>query len=128
MKAIDIVKDGVPFNLIGKVIQEHVESNGYSVVRDYCGHGIGKVFHASPNVVHYYEPKNSLIMQEGMFFTIEPMINVGKYKTKLLSDQWTVVTRDRSLSAQFEHTIGVTKSGCEVFTASKKGFNLPPYK
>jgi methionyl aminopeptidase len=118
MMAIEKIKPGLPLNQIGKIIEEYAVSNGFSVVRDYCGHGIGKVFHAPPNVVHYYDPSNKIILKPGMFFTIEPMINEGKPETKLLSDKWTVVTRDRSLSAQFEHTLGVTDSGFEIFTES----------
>ena len=118
MLGIDQVKPGSPLNSIGKAIQRYVESYGYSVVTDYCGHGIGKIFHTLPNVVHYSEPQCKLVMQEGMFFTIEPMINLGKSGTRLLADGWTVVTKDRSLSAQFEHTIAVTNSGYEIFTIS----------
>lgn len=116
MFGIEQVKPGVKFNQIGKVIEEHAYKHSYSVVRDYCGHGIGKIFHCAPNVLHYYDPDFQLIMEEGMFFTIEPMINVGKSDTLLMKDGWTVVTRDRSLSAQFEHTIGVTSNGFEIFT------------
>lgn len=116
MFAIEKVKPGAKFNEIGKVIEEHANKHGYSVVRDYCGHGIGKIFHAPPNVIHYYDEDFQLVMDEGMFFTIEPMINAGKPDTLLMKDGWTVVTRDRSLSAQFEHTIGVTSSGYEIFT------------
>ena len=120
MKAINIIRPGVALNMIGKVIQKHSEKRGFSIVRDYCGHGIGKTFHALPNVLHYFCPEDHTIIEEGMFFTVEPMINIGKYNTKVLSDQWTVVTRDCSLSAQFEHTIGVTKNGCEIFTKSSQ--------
>jgi methionyl aminopeptidase len=116
MFAIEKVRPGAKFNEIGKVIEEHANKHGYSVVRDYCGHGIGKIFHAPPNVIHYYDEDFQLVMEEGMFFTIEPMINAGKPDTLLMKDGWTVVTRDRSLSAQFEHTIGVTSSGYEIFT------------
>ena len=118
MMAIEKIKPGLLLNEIGRIIEEYAVSNGFSVVRDYCGHGIGRVFHAPPNVVHYYDPSNKIILKPGMFFTIEPMINEGKPETKLLSDKWTVVTRDRSLSAQFEHTLGVTDSGFEIFTES----------
>ena len=127
MKGIDVIKPGIRLNEIGRAIQEYVEDKGYSVVRDYCGHGIGKIFHTAPNVLHYYEPKNQIIIEEGMFFTIEPMINAGSYKTRLLNDNWTVVTQDNSLSAQFEHTLGVTKNGIEIFTLSPKGYTYPPY-
>ena len=116
MFGIEQVKPGVKFNQIGKVIQEHAYKHSYSVVQDYCGHGIGKTFHCAPNVLHYYDPTSILVMEEGMFFTIEPMINAGKSDTLLMKDGWTVVTRDRSLSAQFEHTIGVTSDGFEIFT------------
>jgi len=116
MLGIEQVKPGAKFNQIGRVIQEHANKHGYSVVKDYCGHGIGKIFHCAPNVLHYYDPDFDIIMEEGMFFTIEPMINAGKSDTLLMKDGWTVVTRDRSLSAQFEHTIGVTSNGFEIFT------------
>jgi methionyl aminopeptidase len=118
MMGIEQIKPGMQLNLIGKVIQEYAEKNGYSVVRDFCGHGIGKVFHADPNVVHYYDPNLKVILEEGMFFTVEPMINAGGYQTKILQDGWTAVTRDRSLSAQWEHTVAVTKDGFEIFTVS----------
>jgi methionyl aminopeptidase len=116
MRAIEVVRPDVPFNEIGRIIEQYVTKHHFSVVRDYCGHGIGKVFHASPNVLHFYDKKCDLIMQKGMFFTIEPMINAGSYETRLLADKWTAVTRDKSLSAQFEHTIGVTNTGYEIFT------------
>lgn len=116
MFGIEQVKPGSKFNQIGKVIEEYANKNGYSVVRDYCGHGIGKIFHCAPNVLHYYDPDFDITMEEGMFFTIEPMINAGRAETLLMKDGWTVVTRDRSLSAQFEHTIGVTSNGFEIFT------------
>jgi methionyl aminopeptidase len=129
MFGIEQVKPGATVGDIGAVIQEHAEKSGYSVVRDYCGHGIGKIFHTAPNVVHYGRRGTGATLQEGMFFTVEPMINVGKADTILSkADGWTVTTRDKSLSAQFEHTIAVTKNGFEIFTASPKGFKLPPYK
>ncbi len=119
MLGIKEVKPGAPVNNIGRAIEEHATQNGYSVVRDYCGHGIGKVFHDEPSILHYNQPDNQLIMKEGMFFTIEPMINAGKYQTILSKhDGWTVTTRDKSLSAQFEHTVGVTKDGYEIFTTN----------
>jgi len=127
MLGIEQVRPGVTLGDIGCVIQEFSEGHGYSVVRDYCGHGIGQVFHGEPNVMHFGQHNTGLELEEGMFFTIEPMINIGGYETKSLSDKWTVVTRDRSLSAQFEHTIGVTKDGYEIFTLSPKGFTCPPY-
>ena len=128
MRSIEQVKPGVNINVIGKTIQEYAEKHGFSVVRDFCGHGIGTIFHTAPQVLHYYSNEYSLILKPGMFFTIEPMINAGKYQTKLLQDGWTAVTKDKSLSAQFEHTIGVTETGVEIFTLSPKGFNCPPYK
>ena len=120
MKAIDILKDGIFLGDIGAVIQEHVEAEGYSVVKDFCGHGIGQEFHKSPNVLHYGKKGTGDKIKEGMIFTIEPMINLGNYETKILQNGWTAVTKDKTLSAQFEHTIGVTKKGCEIFTKSKK--------
>ena len=116
MKAISIVKDGVHLGDIGSTIQTHVESQGFSVVQDFCGHGIGQTFHKEPNVLHYGEKGTGEKIKTGMIFTIEPMINLGNYETKTLKDGWTAVTKDKSLSAQFEHTIGVTKDGYEIFT------------
>jgi len=116
MKAINIVKDGVYLGDIGSAIQTHVEAEGFSVVQDFCGHGIGKTFHKEPNILHYGKKGTGKKLKTGMIFTIEPMINFGKYETKTLNDGWTAVTKDKSLSAQFEHTIGVTKNGCEIFT------------
>ncbi len=118
MRAIDIVRPGRTFGDIGAVIQEHAESHRMSVVREFCGHGLGREFHLPPNVLHFGKRGAGSILKEGMFFTIEPMINLGRPETKILSDNWTAVTRDKSLSAQFEHSVGVTKDGCEVFTAS----------
>jgi methionyl aminopeptidase len=115
---IDLVRPGIQLGDIGHVIQQHAESNGFSVVREYCGHGIGRVFHEEPQVLHYGRPATGMALQEGMIFTIEPMINAGKKDTRLLNDQWTVVTRDRSLSAQWEHTILVTADGHEIMTRS----------
>ena len=120
MKAIEIVKDGIHLGDIGSTIQTHVEKEGFSVVQDFCGHGIGETFHKEPNVLHYGEKGTGEKIKTGMIFTIEPMINYGNYETKTLNDGWTAVTKDKSLSAQFEHTIGVTKDGCEIFTKSKK--------
>tara|TARA_B100000989_G_C19503584_1_gene455410 strand:- start:115 stop:861 length:747 start_codon:yes stop_codon:yes gene_type:complete len=119
MKAIDIVKDGIFLGDIGETIQKYVESNGFSVVQDFCGHGIGKSFHKEPNILHYGKRGTGEKIKSGMIFTIEPMINFGNYETKILKDGWTAVTKDKSLSAQFEHTIGVTNDGCEIFTLSK---------
>ncbi len=121
MKAIDIVKDGIYLGDIGSTIQTHVEAQGFSVVQDFCGHGIGQTFHKEPNVLHYGKKGTGAKIKEGMIFTIEPMINLGNFETKTLKDGWTAVTKDKSLSAQFEHTIGVTRNGCEVFTQSNKG-------
>ena len=119
MKAIGIVKDGIHLGDIGSAIQTHVEANGFSVVQDFCGHGTGEKFHKEPNVLHYGEKGTGEKIKSGMIFTIEPMINLGNYETRTLKDGWTAVTKDKSLSAQFEHTIGVTKYGCEIFTQSK---------
>ena len=116
MKAINIIKDGIHIGDIGSTIQTHVEAEGFSVVQDFCGHGIGETFHKEPNVLHYGTKGTGEKIQEGMIFTIEPMINLGGYETKTLNDGWTAVTKDKSLSAQFEHTIGVTKDSCEIFT------------
>lgn len=118
MIGIQMVKPGVQLGDIGNAIQKHVESNNFSVVREYCGHGIGKVFHEEPQVLHYGRPGTGMTLKEGMTFTIEPMINAGKKETRLLADEWTVVTRDHSLSAQWEHTILVTKDGYEILTNS----------
>lgn len=116
-KAIEIVKPGTQLGDIGHIIQVHAESNHYSVVREYCGHGIGRVFHEDPQVLHYGKPGTGLVLTEGMTFTIEPMLNAGTHHTKLnKSDGWTVTTRDRRLSAQWEHTLAVTADGCEVLT------------
>ena len=120
MKAIKIVKEGIQLGDIGSTIQNHVEAQGFSVVQDFCGHGIGQVFHKEPNILHYGEKGTGEKVKAGMIFTIEPMINTGNYETKTLNDGWTAVTKDKSLSAQFEHTIGVTKDGYEIFTQSKK--------
>ena len=117
--AIQLVKPGVKLGDIGYAIQQHAEKNHYSVVREYCGHGIGKIFHEDPQVLHYGKPNTGIVIQKGMTFTIEPMINAGKRDVKLLADQWTVVTKDRRLSAQWEHTLGVTDNGVEVFTLRK---------
>ena len=120
MKAIKILKENVQLGDIGSAIQEHVESNGCSVVQDFCGHGIGQTFHKEPNVLHYGKKGTGDKIKAGMIFTIEPMINLGNYETKVLNDGWTAVTKDKSLSAQFEHTVGITKDGYEIFTQSKK--------
>ena len=120
MKAIQIVKEGVHLGDIGSTIQNHVEAEGFSVVQDFCGHGIGQTFHKEPNILHYGKKGTGEKVKAGMIFTIEPMINIGDYETKTLNDGWTAVTKDKSLSAQFEHTIGVTKDGYEIFTQSNK--------
>ena len=116
MRAIEIVRPGAHLGDIGHAIQSYAESKGFSVVRDFCGHGLGRVFHADPDVLHYGKPHTGAELQEGMFFTVEPMVNAGKYDIKILGDGWTAVTRDKSLSAQFEHSIGVTSTGYEIFT------------
>ncbi len=116
MKAIEIVKDGIRLGDIGSTIQTYVEQEGFSVVQDFCGHGVGEIFHKEPNVLHYGKKGTGEKIQEGMIFTIEPMINLGGFETKTLNDGWTAVTKDKSLSAQFEHTIGVTRDSCEIFT------------
>lgn len=128
MRGIEVIRPGATLGDVGHAIQVHAESRRYSVVRDFCGHGIGKEFHTPPNVLHYGEPGEGIRIEEGMFFTVEPMINAGRYEVKILADQWTAVTKDRSLSAQFEHTIGVTAAGCEIFTLSPKGYTCPPYE
>ena len=120
MKAINIVKEDIHLGDIGSIIQKHVEAEGFSVVQDFCGHGIGQSFHKEPNILHYGTEETGEKIKAGMIFTIEPMINLGKFETKTLNDGWTAVTKDKSLSAQFEHTIGVTKDGCEIFTLPKK--------
>ncbi len=127
MKGIEAVKPGVTLGDIGHIIQEYAESQRFSVVRDFCGHGLGRVFHAPPSVMHFGKPGHGVILEPGMFFTIEPMINAGAYQTKVLADGWTAVTRDRSLSAQFEHSLAVTDTGFEIFTLSPKGFTKPLY-
>ena len=121
MKGIEVVRPGNTFGDIGAAIQTYAEGQRCSVVREFCGHGLGRVFHAAPNVVHFGRPGSGPKLEAGMFFTIEPMINLGRRETKVLADEWTAVTRDRSLSAQFEHSIGVTKDGCEIFTQSPGG-------
>jgi len=128
MKAINILKPGVKLGDIGNEIQTYVESKGFSVVRDFCGHGISNVFHEHPNILHYGKKNTGIELESGMTFTIEPMINAGKYDVKILNDGWTAVTKDKSLSAQFEHTIGITENGYEIFTKSDKNYSRPPYK
>ena len=118
MKGIEAVRPGATFGDIGAAIQTYVEGKRMSVVRDFCGHGLGRTFHAPPNVLHFGRSGKGPVIEEGMFFTIEPMVNLGRPDTKVLADDWTAVTRDKSLSAQFEHSIGVTADGCEIFTPS----------
>ena len=127
MRGIEVVRPGATVGDIGHAIQSFVEKQRYSVVRDFCGHGLGRIFHAPPSILHYGEPGTGPELQEGMFFTIEPMINAGRYECKILADGWTAVTKDRSLSAQFEHSIAVTADGYENFTTSPTGLDCPPY-
>ncbi len=128
MKGIAAVRPGATLGDIGAAIQGHAEAQRFSVVRDFCGHGLGRVFHTAPSVLHYGRPGTGVVLREGMFFTIEPMINAGRPDVKILDDGWTAVTRDKSLSAQFEHSVGVTADGCEIFTLSPKGWHQPPYE
>ncbi len=127
MRGIELVKPGTTLGDIGHAIQSFAEGKRYGVVRDFCGHGLGQVFHMAPSVLHFGQPGEGVVLQEGMFFTIEPMINVGDWRVKVLNDGWTAVTKDRSLSAQFEHSLAVTADGYEIFTQSPKGWTLPPY-
>jgi len=127
MRGITAVKPGATTGDIGHAIQSFAEGERCSVVRDFCGHGVGRLFHDSPNILHYGNPGEGIELRPGMIFTIEPMINLGRPHVKVLSDGWTAVTRDRSLSAQFEHTVGVTETGCEIFTLSPRGYTCPPY-
>mgnify|MGYP003330256682 FL=1 len=126
-KAINILKPGIKLGDIGHEIQSYVEEKGFSVVRDFCGHGISNIFHQPPNILHYGSKDTGMELRPGMTFTIEPMINSGKYNVKVLNDGWTAVTKDKSLSAQFEHTIGITEDSYEIFTESVKGYKKPPY-
>ena len=127
MKAIRMLKPGLKLGDIGHEIQSYVEDKGFSVVKDFCGHGISTVFHEPPNILHYGKKNTGMELNPGMTFTIEPMINAGKYDIKVLDDGWTAVTKDKSLSTQFEHTIGITENGYEIFTKSVKGYSKPPY-
>ena len=127
MLGIDVVKPGATFGDIGHAIQVFAERHRTSVVRDFSGHGIGRRFHEPPNVMHYGRPGEGAVLRPGMFFTIEPMLNAGRPEVKVLDDGWTAVTRDRSLSAQFEHMVGVTETGVEVFTLSPAGMHKPPF-
>lgn len=127
MRGIEVVRPGATLGDVGHAIQTLAEKNRYSIVQDFCGHGIGRTFHAEPNVLHYGRPGEGLKLKAGMVFTIEPMLNIGRPDVKILDDGWTAVTRDRSLSAQFEHMLGVTETGYEIFTLSPAGYTCPPY-
>jgi methionyl aminopeptidase len=127
MRGIAIVRPGATTGDIGHTIQTYIEAQRFSVVRDFCGHGIGQVFHSLPSILHFGVPGDGTVLQQGMFFTIEPMINIGHSEVKVLSDGWTAITRDKSLSAQFEHSVGVTPDGVEIFTSSPAGYTKPPY-
>ena len=128
MKAIKILKPGLSLGDIGYQIQTYVEEKGFSVVKDFCGHGISTIFHEPPNILHYGKKNTGTKIYPGMTFTIEPMINAGNHETKVLNDGWIAVTKDKSLSAQFEHTVGITENGYEIFTKSAKSYTKPPYK
>ena len=128
MLGIEQARPGNRLGDIGAAIQSHAEAHRYGVVREFCGHGLGRLFHDAPEVVHAARAGTGPVLKPGMFFTIEPMINLGKPPVKLLNDGWTAVTRDKSLSAQFEHSIGITEDGCEIFTLSPKGLHKPPYE
>ena len=127
MRSIKILRPGLKLGDIGNEIQTYVESRGFSVVRDFCGHGIGDKFHEPPNILHYGKKNTGADLKPGMTFTIEPMINSGKYEVKILDDGWTAVSKDKSLSAQFEHTVGIKENGYEIFTESVNGYVKPPY-
>ena len=127
MKSIKILKPGLKLGDIGHEIQNYVEARGFSVVRDFCGHGIGDNFHEPPNILHYGKKNTGAELKPGMTFTIEPMINSGKYEVKILDDGWTAVSKDKSLSAQFEHTVGIKDNGYEIFTESVSDYVKPPY-
>ena len=127
MRGINVIKPGATLGDIGHAIQSFAEGERFSVVRDFCGHGVGRIFHTAPSVLHYGEAAEGDVLKPGMIFTVEPMINSGRYETKILKDGWTAVTRDKSLSAQFEHSVGVTETGVEIFTLSPKGYTKPPY-
>lgn len=128
MRGIDQIEPGNTFGDIGRAIQEHAEGQRYAIVRDFCGHGLGQLFHDAPNVLHFDDPGfSTAVLKPGMFFTVEPMLNAGKPSVKVLADGWTAVTRDKSLSAQFEHSVGVTEDGVEIFTKSPAGLDRPPY-
>ena len=128
MRGIRAVKPGATLGDVGHAIQVYAEKHRFGVVRDFCGHGLGRVFHDAPSVLHYGRPGTGIVLREGMFFTVEPMINAGRPEVKILDDGWTAVTRDKSLSAQFEHSIAVTADSYEIFTNSPKGWSVPPYE
>ena len=128
MLGIEAAKPGARLGDIGAVIEQHARQHRYGVVREFCGHGVGRLFHDAPEVIHAARPGTGPMLKPGMFFTIEPMINLGRPHAKMLNDGWTAVTRDKSLSAQFEHSIGITENGCEIFTESAKGLHMPPYE
>ncbi len=128
MRGIEVVRPGATVGDIGHAIQSFAEAQRFSVVRDFCGHGIGRIFHDAPSILHFGRPGQGPVLRPGMFFTVEPMINAGRYDVKILADGWTAVTKDRSLSAQFEHTIGVTEAGFEIMTLSPTGLDRPPYQ
>ncbi|AFX99503.1 methionine aminopeptidase, type I [Candidatus Endolissoclinum faulkneri L2] len=127
MLGIEAISPVMRLGAIGHCIQAFAEANSFSVVRDFCGHGLGRTFHTVPSVLHYGQAEQGICLEKGMFFTVEPMVNAGKSSVKILSDGWTAVTRDRSLSAQFEHSVGVTETGFEIFTLSPNGYTKPPY-
>ncbi len=127
MRGIATIKPGATTGDIGAAIQSFVEAQHMSVVRDFCGHGVGRLFHDEPNIIHVGRAGEGIVLRPGMIFTVEPMINLGRPHVKVLSDGWTAVTRDRSLSAQFEHAVGVTRDGVEIFTRSSRGYERPPY-
>jgi len=127
MRGIEVVKPGATVGDIGHAIQDFAERERFSVVRDFCGHGLGRIFHDAPSILHFGEAGTGAQLREGMFFTVEPMINAGRLDVKILADGWTAVTKDRSLSAQFEHSVGVTADGVEIFTRSPQGWHQPPY-
>jgi methionyl aminopeptidase len=127
MRGIEMVRPGATVGDIGHAIQSYAEKHRFSVVRDFCGHGIGRIFHDTPSILHFGRPGSGPELKTGMFFTVEPMINAGRYDVKILEDGWTAVTRDKKLSAQFEHTVGVTETGREIFTLSPKELHRPPY-
>lgn len=127
MKGIEVVRPGATLGDIGHAIQTFAEGHRFSIVREFCGHGLGRIFHEAPNVMHFGKPRTGEVLAPGMFFTIEPMINAGRPDVKILADGWTAVSKDKSLSAQFEHSIAVTETGYEIFTLSPNGWHLPPY-